>query len=187
MVVVNAMCRAEHPTQAIGDLATIEEAFGRLDGVHVLYVGEGNNTAAALARAVALTPGMRLTLATPEGYGVASDVLAWARKAAGERGSVVEQTHDASRLPRGVDVVYTTRWQTMGEPKAGTDWREKFIPFRADEELRGRVSKPSGTVFMHDLPAVRGEDVDDAVLDGPSSLAFRQAQHKLSSAMAVLA
>lgn len=187
MVVVNAMCRAEHPTQAIGDLATIKEAFGRLDGVHVLYVGEGNNTAAALARAVALTPGMRLTLATPEGYGVASDVLAWARKAAGERGSVVEQTHDASRLPRGVDVVYATRWQTMGEPKAGADWRKKFIPFRADEELMSRVSKPSGTVFMHDLPAVRGEDVDDAVLDGPSSLAFRQAQHKLSSAMAVLA
>lgn len=187
MAIVNAMCRAEHPTQAVGDLATIREAFGRLDGIHVLYAGDGNNTAAALARAVALTPGMRLTLATPEGHGVEPDVLAWARQAGAVRGSAVEQTHDASRLPRDVDVVYTTRWQTMGVPKAAPGWREKFIPFRVTEELMGRVSKASGTIFMHDLPAVRGEDVEDAVLDGASSLAFRQAQHKLFSAMAVLA
>jgi ornithine carbamoyltransferase len=185
MAVVNAMSETEHPTQAIADLVTIKEALGQLHDVHLLYVGEGNNTASALALAVSLTRGMRLTLATPAGYGLPDGVLEAA--AANGNGSVIEQIHDASRLPVGVDVVYATRWQTMGVPKAEPDWKEKFHPFSVTSELMARVSKPSGTIFLHDLPAVRGDDVTDEVLDGPQSLAFRQARHKLSSAMAVLA
>ncbi|MCA1615267.1 MAG: ornithine carbamoyltransferase [Acidobacteria bacterium] len=187
MAVVNAMSETEHPTQAIADLVTIKEAFGRLRGVHLLYVGEGNNTASALALATSLTPGMRLTLATPAGYGLPDDVLGAAAATAERHDSAVEQIHDPTRLPGGVDVVYATRWQTMGVPKADPDWKEKFRPFSVTSELMGRVSKPSGTIFLHDLPAVRGDDVTDEVLDGPQSLAFRQARHKLSSAMAVLA
>jgi ornithine carbamoyltransferase len=187
MAVVNAMSESEHPTQAIADLVTIKEAFGRLSNIHLLYVGEGNNTASALALAVSLTPGMRLTLATPAGYGVSDDVLDSAAAAANGNGSAIEQIHDPLRLPRDVDVVYTTRWQTMGVPKTEPGWKEKFRPFSVTTELMARVSKPSGTIFLHDLPAVRGDDVTDEVLDGPQSLAFRQARHKLSSAMAVLA
>jgi ornithine carbamoyltransferase len=187
MAVVNAMSENEHPTQAIADLVTIQEEFGRLRDVHVLYVGEGNNSAAALALAVALTPGMRLTLVTPEGFGLAAGLMCEARKLAEANGSVVEEHHDAARLPNGVDVVYATRWQTMGVEKGEPDWRERFRPLSVTRELMSRVSKPDGTtIFLHDLPAVRGEDVTDEVLDGPQSRAFRQAEHKMTSAMSVL-
>jgi ornithine carbamoyltransferase len=186
MAVVNAMSENEHPTQAVADLVTIREALGRLRGVHVLYVGEGNNSAAALALAVAMTPGMRLTVVTPEGFGLPYEVLKRADEFSRSLGSAVEQHHDVSKLPAGVDAVYATRWQTMGVPKADPDWKEKFRPLGVTRELMARVSKPEGTVFLHDLPAVRGEDVEDEVLDGPQSVAFRQARHKMTSAMAVL-
>lgn len=186
MGVINAMSENEHPTQAIADLSTIREALGRLEGVHLLYLGEGNNTAASLALAVSMTPGMKLTLVTPEGYGLPDGVLGQAHALARRNGAHVEQHHRADRLPRGVDVVYTTRWQTMGVSKAEADWLPKFMPYSVTAELMARVSKPSGTIFLHDLPAVRGHDVTDEVLDGPQSLAFRQAYHKMTGAMAVL-
>ena len=186
MAIVNAMSENEHPTQAIADLSAIYEAFGRLDGVHILYLGEGNNTSASLALAVAQTPGLRLTLVTPEGYGLPAEVLETACGFAKKHRGFVEHHHDVSRFPKGVDAVYTTRWQTMGEPKSEPNWKEKFEPFRVTTELMAEVSKPSGTIFLHDLPAIRGWDVVNEVLDGPQSYAFRQARHKLYSAMAVL-
>lgn len=186
MAVVNAMSDNEHPTQAIADLVTIKEALGRLSDVHVLYLGEGNNSAAALALAAALTPGMCLTLVTPEGYGLPEVMLETAKRLAKPAGSLIEQHHSLDNLPRGVDVVYTTRWQTMGVPKADPDWREKFDPYQVSQEVMARVSRPKGTLFLHDLPAVRGAEVTDEVLDGPQSLAFRQAWHKMNAAMAVL-
>jgi len=185
MSIVNAMSDNEHPTQALADLTTIKEEFGRLDDIHLLYVGEGNNTAAALALAVALTPGMRLTLATPQGYGLPESTLERARSLTNRNGSAIVQQHDVDRLPQQVHAVYATRWQTMGVPKADADWRKRFEPFRVTQELMARVSGEE-TIFMHDLPAVRGDDVTDEVLDGPQSRAFRQSQHKLSSAMATL-
>lgn len=186
MAIINAMSENEHPTQAIGDLVTIHEALGFLDGAHVLYLGEGNNSAAALALAVAMTPGMRLTLVTPEGYGLPSSVFETAQRFAAGSGARVEHHHDIKSLPSNVDVVYATRWQTMGVPKAEANWEERFRPYSVTQELMARVSKPSGTIFLHDLPAVRGHDVTNEVLDGPQSRAFRQAEHKLTSAMAVL-
>jgi ornithine carbamoyltransferase len=186
MSIVNAMSDNEHPTQAIADLVTIKEALGRLRDVHIMYIGEGNNSAAALALAVALTGQMKLTLVTPEGYGLPYDILERADKLARPSGSVIEQHHDVNSLPTGVDVVYTTRWQTMGVPKPDPDWRKRFAPYRVTPSLMAAVSKPAGTIFLHDLPAIRGSEVVDEVLDGPQSLAFRQARHKLTSAMAVL-
>jgi ornithine carbamoyltransferase len=185
MSIINAMSELEHPTQAIADLSALKEHFGKLDGIHVLYLGEGNNTAGSLALAAALTPGMRLTLVTPEGYGLPSEMLSKSLALAEENGSVVEQQHDLESLPR-VDAVYTARWQTMGEPKKDLDWLDKFKPYCVTPDLMSRVSKNGSTIFMHDLPAVRGGDVRDEVLDGPQSIAFRQARHKLFSAMAVL-
>ena len=186
MSVINAMSDNEHPTQAIADLVTIKEAFGHLNEIHVLYLGEGNNSAAALALAVAMTEGMRLTLVTPEGYGLPPDVLEFANTLAQRSGGTIEQHHDARALPQNVDVVYTTRWQTMGVAKADPDWQDKFKPYGVTQELMAQVSKKEGTIFLHDLPAVRGAEVTDDVLDGPQSLAFRQARHKMTSAMAVL-
>jgi len=185
MAVINAMSENEHPTQAIADLATIKERFGRLAGIHVLYLGEGNNTATALALAVAQTPGMKVTFITPEGYGMPEPFLEEARLLAARHGAMIERHHSMDEPPRDVDAVYTTRWQTMGVSHANPNWREKFWPYSVTPELMAQVSKPD-TIFLHDLPAVRGEDVYAEVLDGPQSLAWRQARHKMFSAMAVL-
>ena len=187
MPVINAMSDNEHPTQAIADLAALREALGRLAGAHLLFVGEGNNTAASLAFAVAKTRGMRLTLVTPEGYGLPAADLAAAHRLAADHGATVEQQHDLARLPTGVDAVYTTRWLTMGVSKKDPDWLDRFRPYCVTGELMRRVSKPRGTIFLHDLPAMRGYEVTDEVLDGPQSIAFRQAFHKLTAAMSVLA
>ena len=129
--------------------------------------------------------GTRLRIATPAGYGVAPATLARAQSLAERHGAIVEQIHDLASATGAVDVVYTSRWQEMGVAKADPQWRARFLPFRVTSELMERVAR-ARTVFMHDLPAVRGEDVEDDVLDGPRSLAWVQAQHKLFSAMALL-
>lgn len=183
---VNAMSASEHPTQAICDLVAMQEAFGRLEGLHVLYIGEGNNTTTALAYAFGLLPGMRLTIVTPENYGIPREVVEQANRFGERHGSSIEQHHDMDGLPAGVDVVYSTRWLTMGVKKADENWLDKFRPYTITPEVMARASKP-GTLFMHDLPAMRGYEVVDEVLDGPQSIAFRQAYHKMTSAMAVLA
>lgn len=178
LAVVNALTEFEHPTQALADLATVAEEFGQLANRHLLYVGEGNSTAAALARAAAITPDFELTLLTPAGYGLPAEVLA----AGGGR---VRQHHRLDDVPKPVDVVYTSRWQTMGVSKADPDWRVAFDPYQVNAELLERVSSAS-TIFLHDLPAIRGQEVTDEVLDGPRSRAWRQAFHKMTAAMAVL-
>jgi len=186
MAIVNAMSDNEHPTQALADLTTLKEAFGRLAGLHVLYLGEGNNSAASLALAMGQLEGMRLTLVTPPGYGLPAEVVARAQALAARHGAAVEQHHDMAGLPRGVDAVYTTRWLTMGVKKADDDWLDRFRPYTITPAVMAEVSKPQGTVFLHDLPAMRGYEVLDEVLDGPQSIAFRQAYHKMTSAMATL-
>jgi ornithine carbamoyltransferase len=187
MSVVNAMSDNEHPSQAIADLAALKEALGCLSGVHLLFLGEGNNTAVSLALASARMAGMRLTLVTPESHGLPERDLDDARRLAAEHGATIEQHHDMSHLPTGVDAVYTTRWLTMGVSKTDAGWLERFRPYAVTEQVLRQVSKPSGTIFLHDLPAMRGYEVTDEVLDGPQSIAFRQAFHKLTSAMAILA
>jgi ornithine carbamoyltransferase len=183
--IVNALSADEHPTQALADLTTLLERFGQLEGIDILYCGDGNKTAAALALATSRISRARLTLATPQGYGLDARQLALARSLAERHHATIEEIHDIDSAPSGVDVVYASRWQEMGVSKADPDWKTHFAPFRVTQQLMDHVSGP-GTVFMHDLPAVRGEDVDDVVLDGPRSLAWVQAQHKLFSAMSVL-
>src|SRR5262249_55953386 len=150
-----------------------------------LYLGEGNNTAASLALAVSLIPRMQLTLVTPAGYGLANDILETVQTLAKKYGATINQHHNVHDLPTNVDVVYTTRWQTMGEPKHDPNWKVRFEPYSVTSTLMKRVSKDSRTIFLHDLPAVRGDDVTDEVLDGDQSRAFRQSEHKLFGAMAV--
>ena len=183
MSVINAMAAEEHPTQALADLTTLSRHFGRVAGLRVLYLGEGNNTASALALALSRFPGTHLELRTPTGYGVAPDLLAAARRQAAASGSAVAERHDMDELPEDFDVVYTTRWQTTGTSKHTADWREVFAPFQVTDRLW--LTSPKA-VFMHDLPAHRGEEVTAEVLDGPRSIAFAQAENKLYSAMAAL-
>ncbi|MCP3803365.1 ornithine carbamoyltransferase [Allokutzneria sp. A3M-2-11 16] len=183
MGVVNAMSAEEHPTQALADLTTLKRRFGTIEGRRVLYVGEGNNTAAAFALALPRFAGTSLELRCPPGYGLPSEVLAQAQKSAADNGSRVEAREDMAALPADAEVVYTTRWQTTGSMKAHEDWRVRFAPFQVDGSV---LAASPGAVFMHDLPAHRGEEVTADVLDGPASIAFAQAENKLFSAMAVL-
>ena len=186
MPVVNAMSAEEHPTQALADLSTIQEHFGRLEDLHVLYLGEGNNSASALAFGLGHFPNNRLTLMTPENEGLPMDTLARAQGLAQANGTEIVARHDVEDLPSDVDVVYTTRWQTMGEPKSDPDWRRQYRPYGVTTAMMEKVARDARAIFMHDLPAVRGDDVTSEVLDGARSLAWRQARYKMWSAMAVL-
>lgn len=186
MAVINAMSSLEHPTQAIADFSVLKEAFGDLSGRHLLYLGEGNNSAAALAFAGSRIPGFRVSFYCPQDFGLPPEQLQAAHEQARACGAEIVHSSDVSRLPTRVDAVYATRWQTMGAPKAIANWEERFQPFSITAELMAKVSKPEGTIFLHDLPAVRGMDVADEVLDGPQSWAFHQVKHKLTAAMAVL-
>jgi ornithine carbamoyltransferase len=183
MAVINAMSADEHPTQALADLTTLQRHFGRIEGLRVLYVGEGNNTAAALALALPHFKNTELRLHTPPGYGLLPHILAQAEELARKQGARISEHHEMTELPGGFDVVYTTRWQTTGTAKPDPHWRSIFAPFHVGEALMG--ANPQA-VFMHDLPAHRGEEVAASVLDGPVSIAFDQAENKLHSAMAVL-
>ncbi|ASW55437.1 ornithine carbamoyltransferase [Plantactinospora sp. KBS50] len=182
MAVVNAMSASEHPTQALTDLTTLTRHFGSVEGLRVLYVGEGNNTASALCLALSRFAGTELHLRTPAGFGVDPYFLDRAATAAKANDARVAQRHDMAALPQ-VDVVYTTRWQTTGTTKPVPNWRELFAPFQVD---RGVLDRCGAGVFMHDLPAHRGEEVTAEVLDGPASIAFAQAENKYHSARAVL-
>jgi ornithine carbamoyltransferase len=183
MSVINAMSADEHPTQALADLTTLKQQFGCIDGLRVLYVGEGNNTASALALALARYRGTELHLRTPPGYGLPAAALHQAVRCAARSRALVSERHDLERLPAEVDVVYTTRWRTTGTSKPDPNWRDVFAPFQVDRCLMDRFP---AAVFMHDLPAHRDEEVTAGVLDGPRSIAFDQAENKLHSALAVL-
>ncbi|MDT9701826.1 ornithine carbamoyltransferase [Streptomyces sp. P17] len=183
MAVVNAMSADEHPTQALTDLTTLQGQFGQIDGLRILYVGEGNNTASALALALTRFPGVEFELRTPPGYGLAPSFAARAAEQAARSGARFAERHDMAGLPADLDVVYTTRWQTTGTAKPDANWREIFAPFQVTRALWEASPK---AVFMHDLPAHRGEEVTAEVLDGPESIAFAQAENKMHSAMAVL-
>lgn len=183
MSVVNAMSVEEHPTQALTDLTTLHAHFGRIKGLRILYVGEGNNTAAALALALTRYPAVEFDLRTPPGYGLTDDILRSARAHAARNGARLDERHDMDGPLGPYDVIYTTRWRTTGTSKPDVDWQRIFAPFQVTQEL---WDHSPDAVFMHDLPAHRGEEVTAQVLDGPASIAFDQAENKMHSAMAVL-
>ena len=182
MAVINAMSASQHPTQALSDLSCLYRRLRRVEGLRVLYLGEGNNTATALSVALALA-GAHLELRTPAEYGMPANTCTAAAEVAWQKGGSVVQRHDVDALPDEVDVVYTTRWETTGTQKTDPNWRAQFSPFRVSGPLFDRYPN---AVFMHDLPAHRGQEVDKVVIDGPRSIVFDQAAMKMSSAMAVL-
>ncbi|MET9519171.1 ornithine carbamoyltransferase [Streptomyces sp. NPDC002994] len=181
--VVNAMTAEEHPTQALTDLTTLKGRFGQVEGLRVVYVGEGNNTAAALALTLPRFPGVEFELRTPPGFGLTEEIRARAEEHARTSGASFVERHDMDALPRDTDVFYTTRWQTTGTSKPDPHWRDVFAPFQVTSGLWEHSPK---AVFMHDLPAHRGDEVTADVLDGPMSIALDQAENKMHSAMAVL-
>jgi ornithine carbamoyltransferase len=181
--VVNAMSSEEHPTQGLNDLAVLRLHCGDLTGLRFLYIGEGNNTAAALAKALRHIRRCHATFCTPSGYGLDAALMKRCGDIATASGGTITQVSSLDELPSDVDVLYTTRWETTGTVKPEESWREVFRPLYIDEALMKRW--PSALV-MHDLPAHRGQEISSAVLDGSQSIAWKQAEMKMPSAMAVL-
>jgi ornithine carbamoyltransferase len=182
--VVNALSDDEHPCQALADLLTIREKKGRLAGVRIAFVGDGNNVAASLALAVALC-GATLTIASPQGYGLADAVLSPARLWARRTGGAVETVVEPELAVKGADVVYTDVWTSMGQEASRRARQEAFAAYQVDEELM-TLAQPDA-IFMHDLPAHRGEEIVDAVIEGPQSVVFDQAENRLHAQKALLA
>lgn len=182
---INAVTHEEHPTQAIADACALLDHFGRTTALNLAYLGEANNTARSLAHLVVGTPGMRLDVYCPEGDGFPPEELE-ALNGRRPDGDPIRQRHELPRRPDPVDAVYTTRWQSMGVAPGDPGWEQRFAPFRITRATMASFSGDTEAVFLHDLPAVRGQEVESDVLDGPLSLVRRQAQHKASAAAAAL-
>lgn len=181
--VINGLTDRVHPTQALADLLTIRERFGRWRGLRVAYVGDGNNMAHSLMMAAAKV-GMDFAAATPAGYEPDAAEVAAARAQARATGCRVELTHDPLRAVEGASIVYTDVWTSMGQEREQEERARVFQPFRVTEALMA-AARPDA-VFMHCLPAHRGEEVEAAVLDGPRSVVFDQAENRLHVFKAIL-
>ncbi|QFT33960.1 Ornithine carbamoyltransferase [Labrenzia sp. THAF82] len=185
MPVINALCRDEHPTQAIADLITLRDQFGRLEDIRILYLGAANNTMYSLALAAAMTPGLQMTLVTPGAFSLGSEQQQLLVALAHDNGSRIEQLYSTDDICDRFDAVYTTRWASMGVAPNLSNWQEKFNGFRVDRAFLGRTLSAGG-VFMHDLPAQRRVEVTDDVLDGPQSIVWKQARNKMIASIVAL-
>jgi ornithine carbamoyltransferase len=181
--VVNALTDAEHPCQALADLLTLRRRFGRLQGVRLAFVGDGNNVAHSLMLAGALA-GLDVRIATPPGYEPDAGVIERARElAAGHRARVSIGT-DPIAAVSGADAVYTDVWTSMGREAEADERRARFAGFGVDESLLAHAAPH--VVALHCMPAHRGEEISAAVLDGPRSLALEQAENRRYVQEAVL-
>ena len=182
--VVNALSDAEHPCQAIGDLVTIHQHKGSLQGLKVAFVGDGNNVAASLALACA-SVGSDFTLASPEKYRILAEAWDEASRRASLKGSAVAWTEDPQGAVRDADVVYTDVWVSMGQEEDTAQRLSDFAGFQVSETLM-ETANPDA-LFMHDMPAHRGQEISEGMLDHPRSVVFDQAENRLHAQKAVLA
>ncbi|HLF78833.1 MAG TPA: ornithine carbamoyltransferase [Dehalococcoidia bacterium] len=182
--VVNALSDGEHPCQALADLLTIRENKGRLAGVRVAFIGDGNNVSASLALAAGLC-GAEFVIAAPSDYSLPSEILDTARTWARRTGGAIEAVVSPEEAVRNADVVYTDVWTSMGQESEHRRRLEAFQGYQVDQALMA-LAKPDA-IFMHDLPAHRGEEIDDAVIEGPQSVVFDQAENRLHAQKALLA
>ena len=181
--VVNALDDDEHPCQALADLLALREHFGRLEGLTLAFVGDGNNVYASLALAGAIL-GMEIRLAHPEGYGPSARVLDQARELAASGGGRIETGSDPRQIVRGADAVYTDVWVSMGQEEQSHARLAAFAGYQVDEALMAQAGPRA--VAMHCLPAHRGQEIAADVLDGPRSLALEQAENRLHAQKAFL-
>ena len=182
--VINGLSDYSHPCQALADVFTIWEHFGRIEGLTVAYVGDGNNVANSLAIA-AVTLGANFSIATPPGYELPAEAMTKVKKLAQEHGVVVTATHDPVAAVTGADVIYTDVWTSMGQ-EAETEQRLKiFPPYQVNSKLVAHANPEA--IVMHCLPAHRGEEITDEVADGRQSKLFPQAENRLHAQKGILA
>ena len=182
--VVNALSDLEHPCQAMADMMTIQEHKGSFDGLRVAFVGDGNNVASSLAIACA-SVGADFVLASPKGYELPGPVLEEAKGRAVVGESTVDWVMDPAEAVQGADVVYTDTWVSMGHEAEKAGRLEIFKDYKVDEALV-KGAKPD-FVFMHDMPAYRGQEISEGMIDHSRSVVFDQAENRLHAQKAILA
>jgi ornithine carbamoyltransferase len=182
--VINALTNGHHPCQALADLLTLRQHFGRLRGLRVAYVGDGNNVAHSLMEACAIA-GVDVAVATPPGYEPDAAIVMAAAQRALRSGSSLVVTNDPAVAAAGADAIYTDVWLSMGDPEEQRAQRlHDLAGYQVDDELFSVADREA--IFLHCLPAHRGEEVAEHVIDGPRSLVFGQAANRLPTAQAVL-
>jgi ornithine carbamoyltransferase len=174
--VVNALTLREHPCQALADVFTLGEAFGRLDGLVVAFIGDGNNVFNSLA-VVGAGQGIEVRLAHPPGYAPDPEIMAQASALAEAHGGRLVLGHDPRAAAEGADVLYADAWTSMGQEAEAEQRRVAFAAYQVNESLCS-IAGPRARV-MHCLPAHRGEEITSDVMDGPRSLIFQQSENRL--------
>ncbi|HMQ32133.1 MAG TPA: ornithine carbamoyltransferase [Chloroflexaceae bacterium] len=174
--VINALSDREHPCQALADLLTLRERFGRLQGLRLAYVGDGNNVAHSLML-LGATLGVSTTVACPPDYRPDPEILAQAERLGAETDAAVHVTASPAEAAAGADALYTDVWASMGQEHETARRRPVFAPYQVNQALMAQAA--GGALFMHCLPAHRGEEVTAEVIDGPQSVVFDQAENRL--------
>ena len=181
--VINALSDLEHPCQALADYLTLQEHFGDIKKVTLAYVGDGNNVAHSLLLTAACL-GSKIRVATPDGYGPDSQIVADAFQIAGETGAEIELFRDPAEAVAGVDAIYTDAWASMGQEHESEKRARVFQPYQLNEDLAAGAARRA--VFMHCMPAHRGEEITDAIMDSERSVVFDQAENRLHVQKAIL-
>ncbi len=178
--VINGLSDLRHPCQALADVMTLLERKGRLEGLKLAYIGDGNNVCNSLIEAAALL-GFHLTIACPEGFEPHSDILEQARASARSEIIVLRDPHEAAGM---ADAVYTDVWVSMGQEKDAEEKKRKFREYQINARLLACAKKD--VTVLHCLPAHRGEEITDGVMDGPHSAVFDQAENRMHTQKALL-
>lgn len=181
--IINGLSDYSHPAQALTDIFTILESKGRLQGLKIAYIGDGNNVARSLLFG-AMKVGMHMTIATPSGYNLTDEDITLAQQYS-RHGAQVERTENPQQAVEDADVIYTDVWTSMGQEAETAKRLEVFPPYQINKKLVDQA-KPD-CIVMHCLPAHRGEEITDEVADGPHSVLFPQAHNRLHAQKAILA
>jgi len=181
--VINGLSDLEHPCQALADLYTVLEKKGKLEGLKLAFIGDGNNVAHSLML-LAAKVGMNFSLGCPEGYDPDPNILAASQTFAKETGATIEVIHDPAKAAQDADVIYTDVWASMGQEDEAAERAKVFAPYQVNVELM-KNAKPDA-LFLHCLPAHRGSEVTDEVVDSPQSVVFDEAENRLHVQKAVM-
>jgi len=181
--VINALSDVEHPCQAFADYFTLQEKFGDLSKVHVAYVGDGNNVAHSLLLTAA-SLGSSIAVATPHGYAPDPEIVNAARRIGKQTGAIIEITENATAAATGANAIYTDVWASMGQEDQAAERKRIFAPYQVNQKLFALAA--SDAVFMHCLPAHRGEEVAAEVIDSPHSVVYDQAENRMHVQKAIL-
>lgn len=182
--VINGLSDLVHPCQILADFVTIREKKGQLSGLTLAYVGDGNNVCHSLMLGGAKM-GMELRVVTPKGYEPSPLITRLSQEDAAVHGGKIVITDDIDQGVRGADIVYTDVWTSMGQEKEKEERQKAMRPYQVNRELMAKAGPKA--IFMHCLPAHRGEEVTDEVADGPQSVIFDQAENRLHAQKALLA